>query len=81
MTGFHVRRYNGDCNVLLLPHKDGSGYSYVNLTSGHICPCKFETETEAIADMIGKGNVIDFNKINGLDEAISSVFEKLGGES
>lgn len=31
MTGFHVRRYNGDCNVLLLPHKDGSGYSYVNL--------------------------------------------------
>lgn len=81
MTGFHVRRYNGDCNVLLLPHKDGSGYSYVNLTSGHICPCKFETEAEAIADMIGKGNVIDFNKINDLDEAISSVFEKLGGES
>lgn len=31
--------------------------------------------------MIGKGNVIDFNKIDDLDEAISSVFEKLGGES
>ncbi len=51
MKKFHVERYSGDCDVLLLPHKDGSGYSFVNLTSEHICPCKFSTIREALDDM------------------------------
>lgn len=27
--------------VLLLKHKAEGGYSFVNLTKGHICPCGF----------------------------------------
>ncbi len=38
--------------VLLMPHKDGSGWSFVNLTKGHICPCVFKSEAAAIADLI-----------------------------
>lgn len=61
---FYVERIGGDnVEVLLLPHKDGSGYSYVNLTKGHICPCKFKTAAEAIADMLGKENLIRFHEI------------------
>ena len=37
--------------VLLLPHKDGSGYSFVNVTKGHICPCVFKTIDDAMKDL------------------------------
>jgi hypothetical protein len=37
--------------VLLLPQKDKSGYTYINLTKGHICPCVFTTIEETIEDL------------------------------
>lgn len=63
MLRYHVYRYSGDCEVLLLPHKDGSGYSYVNLTAGHICPCKFNTISEALFDMENKLDVKGYDQI------------------
>lgn len=45
---------------LLLPHKDGSGYSYINLTKGHICPCKFSTIDEALEDAVRNSKVKSF---------------------
>lgn len=46
--------------LLLLKNKDGSGYQYINLEKGHICPCKFNTEEEAFKDLeklIEKGKI------------------------
>lgn len=56
-----VKRTDGIIKVLVLPHKDGSGYSFVNLTKGHICPCKFKTIEDAIMDMSLKPNVLEYH--------------------
>lgn len=37
--------------VILVRHKGADQYSFVNLTKGHICPCKFDTVDEAIRDL------------------------------
>lgn len=47
MKRYLVTRPKDTVEVLILPNKDGSGYQYVNLTKGHICPCKFKTSFEA----------------------------------
>lgn len=57
MRRFVITRTDDVVEVLLLPHKDGKGFSYVNLTKGHICPCIFETEEDAINDMRLKSNI------------------------
>jgi len=48
---YRVERQNDTVEVLLLPNKDGSGYQYINLTKGHICPCKFKSVSDALSDM------------------------------
>jgi hypothetical protein len=53
-------------DVLLLPHKDGSGWSYVNLTNGHICPCVFPTYADAVDDL-NNHNIRDFHFIETCD--------------
>lgn len=43
---------NGKINeVLLLPFKGTNTYSYVNLTKGHICTCKFNSIEDALNDL------------------------------
>ena len=49
--------------VLLLPHKDGSGYTYVNLTKGYICPCKFSSIEDALKDMDNNPNIIKYIRV------------------
>lgn len=44
---------------------DGT-YSFVNLTKGHICTCKFHTVEEAVKDMQTKkenDEVVDYFKV------------------
>lgn len=48
---FKVIRPKDTVYVGLYRHKDTNEYSFVNLTKGHICPCKFSSVEEAIADM------------------------------
>lgn len=55
-----VSRTDGEVIVTLLPHKDGSGWSFVNLTKGHICPCKFDSKKAGIQDLDSKPNVISY---------------------
>ena len=63
---FIIEKKNGVIiEVLLLPHKDGSGYSYINLTKGHICPCKFSSIEDAIKDMDENPNIIKYTEIKG----------------
>ena len=51
MKRIKVTRNDGVFEILLLKHKTFQGYSFVNLTKGHICPCVFKTEEEALNDL------------------------------
>lgn len=48
---FIVHKKNGEVEVLLLPHKGTTKFSFVNLTKGHICSCVFDSIQDAINDM------------------------------
>ncbi len=48
---FKVIRPKDTVYVGLYRRKDTNECSFVNLTKGHICPCKFSSVEEAIADM------------------------------
>lgn len=54
-----------ETDVLLLPHKNKKCYSFINLTKGHICPCKFKTEEEAIEDLRRYKNIKFFIELKG----------------
>ena len=56
---------NRATDVLLLPHKDKKYYSFINLTKGHICPCKFKTEEETIEDLRSYKNIKFFIELKG----------------
>ena len=64
---FVVVKQNSDvAEVLLLPHKGTSSYSFVNLTKGHICSCIFNSAEDAIVDMKyrkAKGLIKDYYRI------------------
>ena len=58
-----VVRSKDTVEVLLLKHKISGEYSFVNLTKGHICPCKFKSVEEALKDLnnyIKKGKVLSY---------------------
>lgn len=65
MVRFLVERTDGSVvEVAILPHKDGSGYSYINLSKGHICPCKFPSVEAAIMDMKENSKVKRYRRIS-----------------
>ena len=52
--------------VSIMRNKLDGTYSFVNLTKGHICTCKFNIVEEAAEDMQGKkenGEVLDYFKV------------------
>lgn len=51
LNHFRVFKPSGTVDVLLLKHKGTNEYSFVNLTKGHICPCRFQSLNEAILDL------------------------------
>lgn len=51
LNHFRVFKPSGTVDVLILKHKGTNEYSFVNLTKGHICPCRFQSLDEAIADL------------------------------
>ena len=65
MLRYLVVRDFDNAEVLLLPQKDGSGWTYVNITKGHICPCKFKTIEEALIDCTSRNNVKQMIKLEG----------------
>lgn len=70
MTGYLVKRPKDTVEVLILPNKDGSGFQYVNLTKGHICPCKFNSVDDALKDMdkkLNDGTVKSYQRIGDLE--------------
>lgn len=47
----HIYRVHDEVDVLLLKNKGESTFSFINLTKGHICPCKFNSVEEALDDL------------------------------
>lgn len=61
-----IVRPKGIVTVLLLKHKNTEEYSFVNLTKGHICPCRFKSIDDAIKDLEERkksGNIISYKFI------------------
>lgn len=46
-----VTRPNDTIEVLIVKNRDDNTYSFVNITKGHICPCRFTSIDDAIGDM------------------------------
>lgn len=56
---------NGKINIVsVMPHKGTSQYSYVNLTKGHICPCRFNSIEEALADLDNYEEIEMWEEVN-----------------
>lgn len=58
-----VIREKDNVVVSIMMNKSDHTYSFVNLTKGHICTCKFDSIEDVIKDMEEKkdnGEIIDF---------------------
>lgn len=69
MITIEVVKESGTVLVLLLKHKDSNEYSFVNLTKGHICPCRFKRPADAFDDLDKRrkdGKIFDWCIINDL---------------
>lgn len=51
MIRIHVIRKSDEVDVLLLRNKVEGTFSFVNITKGHICPCRFRTVEDAFSDL------------------------------
>lgn len=70
---FKVVRPKDTVFLALCKYKGTNEYSFVNITKGHICSCKFNSIEEAIADIESQkmcGLVLSYTEIN------QSEFEK-----
>lgn len=66
MLRYLVKRLDDTVEVLILPNKNDGKYSFVNLTKGHICACKFDSVKDALKDMdeqIKLGKVISYSRV------------------
>lgn len=59
-----ITRTDGIVEVLLFRNKSDNTYSYINLTKGHICPCKFKTIEDAIEDLKNYPKVISYSEVD-----------------
>lgn len=59
----YVKRQYDIVKVCLMKHKTG-GWSFINLTKKHICPCIFNSVGEAIEDLINQKDVVSFTFIS-----------------
>lgn len=54
-------------SLLIMKHKTDGKYSFVNLTKGHICPCKFDSIADAMKELHTDERikyVIELNRMN-----------------
>lgn len=46
-----VQRKSGNVMVSIMRNKSDNTYSFVNLTKGHICSCRFDSVEDVVKDM------------------------------
>lgn len=64
-----VQRTNGNVIVSIMRNKSDNTYSFVNLTKGHICPCRFDSIEDAVKDMDEKilnGDIVKYFKLEDM---------------
>lgn len=70
MKMFNVVRHTDTVVVYIMRNKSDDTYSFVNITKGHICSCRFKTEEDAIKDMVRlkkEGVILDFIELSKED--------------
>ena len=64
-----VTREKDSVIVSIMLNKSDHTYSFVNLTKGHICPCRFASIEDTIKDMEEKkdsGEIVDYINIEDI---------------
>lgn len=56
------RKERPDCIVSIMKDRLTDKYAFVNLTSGHVCKCRFNSVEEALDDMDSRDDVIYYRK-------------------
>ena len=59
-----IRRNRPDCIVMLCQERATNKWCYVNLSTEHVCACRFDTIDDAIADMEKREDVVGFSVID-----------------
>lgn len=70
MKMFNVVRHTDTVIVYIMRNKSDDTYSFVNITKGHICSCRFKTQEDAIQDMVRlkkEGTILDFIELSKED--------------
>nr|DAW51094.1 MAG TPA: hypothetical protein [Caudoviricetes sp.] len=63
---YFVKRKSGNVIVSVMRNKSDNTYSFVNLTKGHICSCRFDSIEDAVKDMDEKilnGEIVGYFKL------------------
>lgn len=58
------RRNRPDCVVMICKDRATKKWCYVNLTTEHVCACRFDTIDDALADMKKREDVESFSAID-----------------
>lgn len=58
-----VRQDNSKRDVTIMLDRHTNKYCYDNLTTIHVCPCRFDNEMEALYDLMKDDNVKEFKVI------------------
>ena len=59
-----IRRNRPDCIVLLCQDRTTGKWCFVNLSTEHVCACRFNTIDDAMADMKKREDVESFSMID-----------------
>ena len=59
-----IRRNRPDCIVLLCQDRTTEKWCFVNLSTEHVCACRFDSIDDAIADMRKREDVESFSVID-----------------
>ena len=59
-----IRRNRPDCIVMLCQDRTTEKWCFVNLTTEHVCSCRFDTIDDALADMKKREDIESFSVID-----------------
>ena len=56
-----IRKDGSEREVEIMYDRATEKYAFVNLTTHHICKCRFDSEEDAINDLLNDDNVVEFH--------------------
>lgn len=58
------RKNKNDCTVSIMYDRNTDKYCFVNLTSNHVCSCRFDSVDEALKDLDNRQDVTSYERID-----------------